>query len=170
MANEQKSFFTEKAQDKLRSPDELDEYVRLTNPSVWVVLSACIILMVGLLAWGFFGTLTTSVSTMGAYVDDEVVCFLSADDASKVKVGDIANVEGVLLEVTSVSPVPLSREEAREIVGGDYLASTLIRDDWVYVVRFVCDDDPGFNGGIPLSVIITTEKIAPISLVFKDAA
>ena len=170
MANEQKSIFTKKAQDKLRSPDELDEYVRLTNPSVWVVLAACVLLMMGLLAWAFFGTLTTSVTTMGTYVDDEVVCFLTADSASKVKVGDIANVEGVLLEVTSVSAVPLSREEAREIVGGDYLASTLIQSDWVYVVRFVCDEDPGFNGGVPLSINITTEKIAPISLVLKDAA
>ena len=170
MADEQRSIFTEKAQDKLRSPDDLDECVRLTNPSVWVVLAACIVLMVGLLAWSFFGTLTTGVSTLGTYVDDEVVCFLSADEASKVNVGDVANVEGVLLEVTSVSEVPLSRDEAREIVGGDYLASTLVGSDWVYVVRFVCDEDPGFNGGIPLSVNITTEKIAPISLLLKDAA
>ena len=39
MADEQNSIFTKKASDKLRSPDDLNEYVRVTNPSVWVVLA-----------------------------------------------------------------------------------------------------------------------------------
>lgn len=41
MANETSGLFTEKVAKKLRSPDDLDEYVRVTNPSIWVVLAAC---------------------------------------------------------------------------------------------------------------------------------
>ena len=48
MPEETKELFTKKATEKLRSPDDLDEYVRVTNPSIWVVLAACISLMVGL--------------------------------------------------------------------------------------------------------------------------
>ena len=69
-----------------------------------------------------------------------------------------------------MSAVPLSRAEVREIVGGDYLADTLAEDDWVYAVRFISDGEPGFSEGVPLSVDITTEKIAPIELLFGDAA
>jgi hypothetical protein len=56
VAEADNSIFTKKATDKLRSPDDLDEYVRVTNPSVWVVLAACIVLLVGLFAWAVFGT------------------------------------------------------------------------------------------------------------------
>ena len=170
MADDKSSIFTEKAQGKLRSPDDLNEYVRVTNPSVWVVLAACIVLLAGLLAWGLFGTVTTSVRATGAYVDGQTVCFLPADKASKVNAGDVANVGGALMEVESMSAVPLSRAEVREIVGGDYLADTLAEDDWVYAVRFISDGEPGFSEGVPLSVDITTEKIAPIELLFGDAA
>ena len=170
MSDETKSIFTEKATDKLRSPDDLDEYVRVTNPSVWVVFGACAVLLIGLFAWGFFGTAETNVGAMGAYVDGEVVCFLPADKASNVHEGDIANVDGELMEVASVGAVPVSRVEAKDIVGGDYLASTLVGDDWTYVVRFGGNGDYEFADGIPLSVNITTERIAPISLIFKGAA
>lgn len=87
MADGASNLFTEKASDKLRSPDDLENYVRVTNPSVWVALAACVFLLVGLFAWGLFGTATTSVSTTGTYVGGEVVCFLSAKDASKVHEG-----------------------------------------------------------------------------------
>ena len=169
MADETRSIFTEKAQDKLRNPDELDEYVRVTNPSVWVVLAACITLMVGLFAWAFFGTVETSVDAVATCVDGEVVCFMPADGISRLNVGDPANVGGVLMEVVSVSDVPISLPEAREMLGSDYLTNTLVRSDWTYVVRFGCDRDPGFAEGVPISVNITVDRIAPISLIFKDA-
>ena len=64
MTDEKSSIFTDKASNKLRSPDDLDECVRVTNPSVWVVLAACACLMIGLLAWGFLGTAETSVGAL----------------------------------------------------------------------------------------------------------
>ena len=168
MADETSGLFTEKAANKLRSPDDLDEYVRVTNPSVWVVLAACACLMIGLFAWGIFGTAETNVSTVGTCVKGEVVCFLPAEKASKVHVGDSANVGGKLMKVESVGSVPLSRAEVHEIVGGDYLASTLVESDWTYPVHFDGGDVASFQEGVPLSATITVENISPISLIFKD--
>lgn len=170
MADEKSGLFTKKAQSKLRSPDDLDEYVRVTNPSVWVVLAACVLLMVGLFAWGFFGTAHTSVSAVATRVKGEVVAFLPADDASKVSVGNPANVEGELMEVASIDTVPLSRLEAYEIVGSDFLAATLVQDDWTYLVTFKGDGDTGFAEGVPLSVNVTTENIAPINVILGNVA
>ena len=36
-------LFTEKARNKLRSPDDLNGYVRVVNPSGWIVLAICAI-------------------------------------------------------------------------------------------------------------------------------
>ena len=163
-------MFTEKASKKLRSPDDLDEYVRVTNPSVWVVLAACATLMIGLFAWGLFGTAETNVSGVGTYARDGAVCFLPAEKASKVHVGDLANVDGALSKVESISAVPLSRVEARTIVGSDYLTNTLVESDWTYLVRFACDEDRAFEEGVPLPVTITVERIAPLTVIFGDVS
>ncbi len=164
MAEAQASIFNKTATEKLRSPDDLDKYVRVTNPSVWLVLAACIAMLIGLLAWGIFGAVTTSVATTGTCVESQAVCFLSADDTAKVHVGDIAVVGGHRMKVSSVSSVPLSRNEAASVLKSDYLVSTLVQEDWAYQINFEGDTSE-LSEGVPLVVNITTERVAPITLI-----
>lgn len=164
MADATSVIFNRQAAEKLRSPDDLDKYVRVTNPSVWIVLFACIALLIGLLSWGIFGTVSTSVNATGLCVDGEPICFLSAENAGKVRVGDTANVGGKILKVASISDVPVSRNELHALVKSDYLVSSLVEGEWAYVVHFE-GDSSGLKDSVPIAVDITTEQIAPISLI-----
>ncbi len=49
------SIFRQKSIDKVSSPEKLDDYVRVTTPSVWITLSAILLLLVGAVVWGIFG-------------------------------------------------------------------------------------------------------------------
>ena len=165
MADKTSDLFTEKALDKLRSPDDLYNYLRVTNPSIWVLLFACVFLIAGLLVWAVFGTLSSSVDTVGTCLSGEVVCFLPYDRASAVHVGNSAKVNGELVQVASVSRTPVSRAEASDIVDNGFLADMLIGDDWVYVVRLDGEAGSSFEEDIPLPVSIASERVAPISLI-----
>lgn len=167
MAEAARPIFNQRATEKLRNPDDLDKYLQITNPSVWVVLAACIALLAGLLAWGIFGAVTTSVSTTGVNVNGRVMCFLTAEDAAKVHVGDAANVDGKQMTVSAVSDVPVSRKEAGITLKSDYLVSTLMQGDWAYLVDFEGTTED-LADGVPLAVQITTERVAPLSLVLKN--
>ena len=164
MADVQSSIFNKKATEKLRSPDDLDKYVRVTNPSVWAVLAACIALLVGLLAWGVFGSVATSVTATGTVVDDKAICFLTAENTAKVHVGDAAYVGEEQMTVASISKTPYSRSESNAVLSDDYLVSTLMPSDWAYMVTFEGDISE-LTVGVPLTVSITTQQVAPISLV-----
>ena len=50
------SIFREKSMERISSPEQLNDYIRVTTPSVWLVLAAIILLLVGMLAWSVFGT------------------------------------------------------------------------------------------------------------------
>ena len=164
MADTGSSIFNKQALTRLHNPDDLDKFIRITSPSVWVVLLAVITLMLGLLAWGVFGSVSTSVETTGSSAGGEALCLLGADDAAKVKVGDRTYVDGQLGRVASESKAPISEDEASDLLGSDYLVETLMADNrWVYVVTFE-GIEPG-EEGIPITVSITTERVAPISLV-----
>ena len=52
------SIFRQKSIDKVSSPEKLDDYIRVTTPSVWITLAAIAILLIGTIVWGFFGELT----------------------------------------------------------------------------------------------------------------
>ena len=163
MAESTPSIFNKQATERLRSPDDLDRYVRVTNPSVWVVLLAIIALLAGILAWGVFGAVSTRVSAMGAYVDGRAICLLSPEDASKVHEGDRALVNGQQGVVGAVTLTPLSADEAFDILQSDYLVDTLMKEDWGYLVMF--DGVDVLPLAVPVPVEITTERVPPISLV-----
>lgn len=51
-------IFRQKSIDKVSSPEKLDDYIRVTTPSVWITLLAIVILLAGTIIWGCFGELT----------------------------------------------------------------------------------------------------------------
>ena len=44
----------EKKLRKVDSPEHLNQYIRLSNPGVWILLIAIVVLLIGVCAWGFF--------------------------------------------------------------------------------------------------------------------
>ena len=49
------SIFREKSMDRVSGPESLNDYIRVTSPSVWITLLALLVLLAGLLAWSIFG-------------------------------------------------------------------------------------------------------------------
>lgn len=167
MADLSSSIFNKKATEKLRSPDDLDKYVKVTTPSIWIVLIAGIFLLAGLAAWGFLGAVTTNLSTMAVAVDGQAMCFLSASDVGEVSVGDKTTIDGKQFTVSEIAAVPLSRGEAEGTLHSDYLVDTLIQNDWGYQVTFDGPVDE-LPESVPLSVDIEVDRVAPISLIMKN--
>ena len=45
--------------EHISSPEQLTDYLRVTNPGIWVILVAVILLLAGIFAWATVGTLET---------------------------------------------------------------------------------------------------------------
>ena len=52
------NLFRKKSIDKVSSPEKLDDYIRVTTPSVWITLVAILVVIVGASIWGIFGRIT----------------------------------------------------------------------------------------------------------------
>ncbi len=52
------NLFREKSLKRVQSPEALNDYIRVTSPSVWLVLAALVLLLVGMLVWSVFGSVT----------------------------------------------------------------------------------------------------------------
>ena len=55
-----KKIFREKSIDRVSSPEELNNYMKVTTPKVWIALIAVLILLIGALVWSFFGSVTVT--------------------------------------------------------------------------------------------------------------
>lgn len=51
-------LFREKSLERISTPEKLNDYIKVTTPSVWLVLLAVVFLLVGILAWSALGTVS----------------------------------------------------------------------------------------------------------------
>ena len=57
--NGTETLFRKKTIERINSPEQLADYLRVTNPGVWVILTAIILLLVGIFFWASIGQLET---------------------------------------------------------------------------------------------------------------
>ena len=49
-------IYREKNINRVNQPEDLNDYIRVTTPSVWIVLIAIALILVAILGWMVFGT------------------------------------------------------------------------------------------------------------------
>ena len=59
-------LFRKQSLVKVTSPEQLNDYVRVSNPGVWMILAAVIILLAGVCVWGVFRPYGIQVATDAA--------------------------------------------------------------------------------------------------------
>ena len=72
----------------ISSPEQLNDYLKVTKRSVWAILAAVIILMVGLFIWGSFAYISSSISGVAEVEDGTLIMdFDSQEYASNIREG-----------------------------------------------------------------------------------
>ena len=146
--------------EKVSSPEQLQDYVKVANPGLWMVISAIVILLVGVIAWGLIGKIDTTVST--AIVTDcgKTVIYIGESDVEKLAIGMTVRSEGKEYKITDIAKEPIKVDESLT----DYAihASGLTVGEWVYVVSI----DGKHPEGIQKADIVI-ESISPISFVLN---
>ena len=89
-----KQLFKKSNMNRVSSPEQLHDYVRVANPGLWMVISAIVILLAGVVAWGFIGRIDTSMSTAIVTDDGEAVIYIGESDVEKLEIGMTVRSEG----------------------------------------------------------------------------
>ena len=97
------SMFRKESMDHISSPEQLNDYLRVTTPMVWVILIAVIILLAGMLIWGSVTSLDSYVSGT-AQVKDGLLVLVFDDQsyANTVKPGMELMVGDTVLTVRGI--------------------------------------------------------------------
>ena len=68
-------IFREKTLQQAGRPEDLNDYIHVTRPSVWIVLAAVILLLAGIIAWMVFGSLEAH-NTDGSVTEEHPITFV----------------------------------------------------------------------------------------------
>ena len=155
------SLFREKNLERLESPEQLNDYLRVTSPGVWLVLATVIVLLVGVCIWGFLGRI--EATTQAAVVTDggESICLVPASAVEGVLKNRTVKVNGEALELV---PDVLEPEVVSETMNVYVmLTGKLSVGDIVYPIALA---EPLATDGIVEGHLVT-ETLSPVSLFFN---
>ena len=145
---------------KVNSPDQLNQYIRLSNPGVWILLLAIVVLLVGVCIWGYFGKIDTKIKSVVISDNYTSYLYVKEEDIAKIKNGmqvELNNNENIF-EIAEVGETPEKVTEdmdeyARHL--GNFQVG-----EWVYK----CSLNKNVKEGT-YSANVVIESIAPMTFI-----
>jgi len=154
------NLFRKKSLERISSPDQLNDYIRVAAPSVWLLLMAVIVLLVGVCVWGVFGRLDTTLTVAAVAQENSVVAYVRAEDMPSVKEGAAVAIGESTGTVAAISDQPIAVDETfteyMRHVGG------LREGEWVYAVTLDADCAEGVH-----AAQIVVDSVSPMSFVLN---
>ena len=136
---EQGQLYRKGSLDRIQSPEQLNDYLRVTEPSVWLLLIAVILLLAGLLIWGSV-TYIDSVATGSAQVVEGTMTlrFDRLSDAESVETGMMVQIGEKSAPILSLGQDEQGRFALAQVdlPDGQYEASVRYRQTQVMKLIF----------------------------------
>ena len=156
----EKSIFRQESLDRISSPDELNSYIRVFRPGIWLLTAAAALLLIGFLVWSKFGVLQTTVPVVCVADGGKLTTYVA--DVGEIKAGQTVRIGDMRGTVETVSDMPYSSEEIAGRYDSDYTVHLLGIQDWNYEVVISAPDVP--DGMVEGTVV--TDAVHPIEFIF----
>lgn len=192
------SLFRKKSLERISSPEQLNDYIKVSSPSVWLIISAMIIIAVAFSIWAFNGNITSEVSSTGVFQGssqdniNSVVCYVDANYAPKISEGMTVRIYDkskpmsayINGKVTKISQTPVNQEDILHSYSSEYVADSILESDYGVGVFIKinknsqnaydwANNEVGNDDFIKLNglckVDIITESITPIDFLFNGS-
>lgn len=152
-------LFRKTSMERISSPEQLNHYVRVANPGVWLVLGALILLLTGICVWGICGRLNTTLDTAGVCENGVFTCYIKERDIVSIKKGMEITVSGESCVVSDISLTPV--EAGGEVEPYLLHLGGFQAGEWLYEVTA----DTALPDGA-YEAAVTIESVSPISLIW----
>lgn len=66
------SIFRQKSLDRISSPEEIDNYMKVTRPSLWLTLGVIVLLLAALILWSVTARIEATTVSDGQTVTEQI--------------------------------------------------------------------------------------------------
>lgn len=157
--------FRDKSIEKITSPEQLNDYIKVNYLEVWFIIATVIIFFIVIGIWGFTGTINNTVEVDGYSDGKKIYCYMNEEQVKNVEKGQNGRVSEHAVKVESVAELPDNYEDMVKNIGSEKIirAMEIKGDEWRYLVVLSSENDiKGF-----VNISITTDSVAPIDYLFN---
>ncbi len=191
------SIFRKKSLDRISSPEQLNDYIKVSNTSIWLIIIALFIIAISFSVWAISGNITTEISGNGVFtgkdsdIVDSVICYIDANQASKISEGMQVRIYDKLKsqnafvtgKVYRISKEAVKQEDIMQSYSSEYIADSILDAEYGVGVLITlnkslddnyvwANNEKGDESFIKINELckidIITESITPIEFLFNQ--
>ena len=137
---EEESLFRKDSVDRISSPEQLNDYLRVTSPAVWAIMAAIIVLLVGTIIWSSAATIDSYASGMAQVENGNmIVMFDDVQLARSVQAGmsvAVGETESVISSVGFTENGAVFASASTSLADGTYPARVIYKQTQVLRLLF----------------------------------
>ncbi len=157
-----KNLFRPEAVKKIEDPENLNEYIKISSPNMWILSTATALFLTALIIWGVFFKIDNIVKVGAICENGMASCFVKETDYEKIKkikhLKATINGQNCYLQKVD-SPIRVTEN----FLSYAMHLSGLKPGDWAFVLNFKNNNLP--NG--TFSGFILLNKVSPVSFILK---
>lgn len=176
-----KDVFREKSLERIESPDQLNEYIMVANPRVWIILATVVVLLIGFLVWGTFGDLSIYKTSLVKAnegeipgLKSEVLLLVPEANDNSVNLGQYVEIDGEYYQISEEADegvryyLSASGRDGQDSLGAHYLGYDLVEGESLWLVPYGLDCEKSV---IPSDVCYVLSRVeiatrSPLSFLF----
>lgn len=161
MADQKNTIFRKKSLDRVSSPEQLNDYIKVATPGMWLILLAIVIFLVGMIVWGAMGKLETTVRGAVVFDGENSAVYISEESAEKIAPGQTLRADGMEFTVgeTISGPMELNSESDPYLVH----AGGFKEGEWVCCISVISNGE--VSGTYECEIV--TDSVSPLSFVMN---
>ena len=157
--SENKPLFREKSLEQFSSPEQLNDYIRVASPSIFLLLGAVIVFLIGVVIWGLTGTIQSTIDVNAVVNKGILTAYVPQREAADMDQRSTVSVNGNEYAISTVS----NAMRAADVLDSDQLAVyELNPNDMVYAVS---SETTLPDGSYAARVIV--KKLRPADLILN---
>lgn len=156
-------IFREKSLERVNSPEKLDDYLKIANPTIWLVLIAIVIGCVGFVIWAYVGTIDYYDDCGGECKNGVLTIYVAEHEGSKIAENKVVYVpeSDKYYDIDEISNTSVRIDDTFDPI--TVHKSELNTGDWCYIVKSNTDLADGIY-----DVKVLVDSVRPISYIIES--
>lgn len=192
------NIFRKKSLERISSPEQLNDYIKVSNPGIWLIITALVIIAISFSIWSVSGNITTEISANGVFQGksadsiDSVICYVDPNCSQKISEGmpvriyDKSKSQNTYVngKVERIAQTAVKQEDILQSYSSEYIADSIMDTEYgVGVLIRInktldgtydwANNEKGDESFIKLNELckidIITESITPIEFLFNQS-
>ena len=104
----QSKLYREESLSQITKPQQLNDYIKVSSPGVWITISAILVFLIGLILWASLSKINVTVDTVAVVKDNKITIYFDENIGEEIEKGMLVTCGDTTFPLPEVDHKPVA--------------------------------------------------------------